>query len=190
MRILIVTPLFPPDTAPSAQYTKELARRLSSRHEVTILLYGHLPEYIPNVKLVSVDKRRIAPLRIFSFMRELQTSNWLNDIILIQNGPSVELPAQFTLTYTKTPVIYMESDKLALGRSTKNPTYLNIHRQLRKRANAIYGHQNPWPNTKPIIHPLKPYPEKAFRAWEKSWERHLHQIEALLEKNKKYGENS
>lgn len=183
MKILIVTPLFPPDTAPSAVYTKELARRLSSEHQVTVLLYGHLPESIPNVTLVSVDKRRAASWRLWSFMWELQKESSLADIILVQNGPSVELPCLFTLRFRSQPVILVESDQPALQRTNAKPYYKNTHQLLRARVSSIYSATKPWPNEKPLIHPLKPYPEKEMVIWEKSWKQHLQQLETLFIKH-------
>jgi len=182
MKILIVTPLFPPDTAPSAQYTKELAKRLSTEHEVTVLLYGYLPETVPGVTLINIDKRRISPLRVWYFMQRLMGQAALADAILIQNGPSVELPCLFSLRFKTTPIILMESDVPALTRVQKRPNFQYIHEQLRKRVKAVFTKNETWPLERPTIHPLKPSPEKEFVAWEKSWEQHLAKLSTLLKK--------
>jgi glycosyltransferase involved in cell wall biosynthesis len=180
MRILIVTPLFPPDTAPSAKYTKELATRLRKDHEVVVLLYGHTPETIDGVRLITVDKRRPSILRAFSFMHQLQTQAWLADIIIIQNGPSVELPSYFTLEYTKTPIIFMKSDPGAMERLKEKPTYHTLHQRLTRRANAVFAEGKHWPLLRPLIHPLQPYPEKALGNYERSWQKHLDQLHAMI----------
>ena len=182
MKILIVSPLFPPDTAASASYTKELSARLAKDHEVNVLLYGHLPEEVPGVKLLKVDKRQPGILRVFSFMRALQYQSWLNDIVLVQNGPSVELPSFFTLQYTKIPMILMESDPSARKRTMGKPTYNMIYKQLLRRADAVFGKEKTWPLSQPIIHPLKPHPTKELGRYETSWENHCKQLQAIMNK--------
>jgi glycosyltransferase involved in cell wall biosynthesis len=183
MRILIVTPLFPPDTPAAATYTKELARRLSKKHEVTVLLYGYLPETIPGVQLINIDKRRAAPLRLWSFMQRLTGQSALADIVIIQNGPSVELPCFFSLRFKRKPVILMESDAAALVRTQKKPNFQYIHQQLRQRITATFSRNEPWPLERPVVHPLMPYPEREFAAWEESWKQHLTQLDTLFNKH-------
>ena len=71
MRILLITPLYPPDIAGTAPYVKELAERLASAHTVTILTYGHIPELVPNVIIHTVEKSSLLPLRIIRFCIKL-----------------------------------------------------------------------------------------------------------------------
>ena len=71
MRILIATPLFPPDTAPAAVYAKELAARLSGLHEVSVVAYSYIPEQVPGAQIHAVSKRQPVPIRITAFMAAL-----------------------------------------------------------------------------------------------------------------------
>ncbi|MCA9355294.1 hypothetical protein KC865_01955 [Candidatus Kaiserbacteria bacterium] len=181
MRIAILTPLFPPDTTYSAEYTKELAFRLSIKHDVTIVLYGHLPEKINSVHMECVDKRLSPIARAISFLRALQKIPPKQELILIQNGPSVELPTLIKFFFRKIPIILMESDKPALKRTRSNLFQRFIHGILEKKAVYVFAEKDPWPTEKPVIHPLKESPQIALGIWEMSWQRHLNE---LLTKNK------
>lgn len=173
MKILIVTPLFPPDTATSAQYTKELTVRLSAEHEVTTLLYGHLPEQAGTATLVSVDKNCTPPVRTWRLMQQLPELARAHDLILIQNGPSVELACILALRFAKARVVLMESDQPALTRTLRNPFLNAIHDLLAREADCVFGIKEIWPIDKPIIHPLQPKPTAELAAWETSWQEHL-----------------
>jgi hypothetical protein len=183
MRILIVTPLFPPDTAPSASYTKELSRRLATEHEVTVLLYGRLPEDVPGVKLIAIDKRRLPLFRSWSFMSRLTSQAILSDVVLIQNGPSVELPCLFSIQFKKIVTVLMESDPSALTRLESHPTYTNAHRFLKQKVTATYKAEDLWPIEKPLLHPLKAPPEDKLLKWEQSWNNHLNKLQTLMSKD-------
>src|SRR3989344_1419984 len=104
MRILIATPLFPPDIEPSARYIKELAARLKARHQVTILAFTRLPEAIPGVTILSVDKKKPRLVRIFTFFIKALVALQTNDIVYVQNGPSVELPIRLAMLIRSRPV--------------------------------------------------------------------------------------
>ena len=181
MKLLIVTPLFPPDTTDSAKHVKELSARLS-KDGVTVLLYGHLPEKSPTINYVCVDKRQSLLDRVFKFTQSfIQESKQANAIIL-QNGPSVELPALLASLFTKAPIIFMLSDTPALLRTKKHWPAKIIHSLLRQRCAHILDKKNisSWPPPKPIIHPLKAYPESAMKEFEKKWNEYLTLIRQLF----------
>jgi len=183
MKILILSPLFPPDTAPSAIYVKELATRLSS-HEVSILLYGHLPEKIPGVRLFCIDKRKSILGRAVSFIKKLNGSVRENEIVIIQNGPSVEFPSLFSLWFTKTPVILMESDISALERTNSQWLQKTIYSMLKKRANLVLSKENiNIPPPKPLIHSLKENSDSEINSYERIWTEHLKKVEEILKEH-------
>lgn len=181
MKILILSPLFPPDTAPSSQYVKELVTRLVY-HKVTVLLYGHLPEEVQDVKYVCVDKRDSVLTRAFLFTKHLVNLARKHDLIIIQNGPSVELPSLITLWFIRLPVILMESDAPAMNRTLNYWLYGTIHRLIRRRALLTIRANDTslWPLPRPQIHPLKPFPIEEMRLYEDSWQTHLKALQALL----------
>lgn len=125
MKILILSPLFPPDTGAPASYVKELATRLEPHHTVTIHIYGYLPEHVHGVTIVSTDKRTSLPHRLFLFTRTLFSHREKFDLILVNNAPSVELPFLFFWLVTRVPYVLIESDPLA--KKNMNGLYKCIH---------------------------------------------------------------
>jgi hypothetical protein len=118
MKLLILTPLFPPDTGAPAAYVKTLLTHLSG-HEVTIVVYGYLPESAPCQEIITIDKR-------WSKVHLLLKSTWTllkkgnqADQIIINNGPLTELPAFFASFFLKTPLTLCISDPLAIKASQR-----------------------------------------------------------------------
>ncbi len=135
MKILILTPLFPPDTGDPSTYVKELSERLAPDHSVTVLLYGHLPEAVPGVTLRAVDKR--APLlnRLTAFTFSLLKEVRGVDVVLINNGPSTELPFLLVSPFVRTKSILIESDPLATTAATTG-IYSRVHTYLTARVTS------------------------------------------------------
>ena len=71
MKILIATPLFPPETGDSAQYIQELALHLKEGHEITILTYANHIETIAGVEIKTVKKNTPLFVRLFHYTRTL-----------------------------------------------------------------------------------------------------------------------
>lgn len=93
MRILLITPLYPPDLGDQAIYIKELAIRLSKNASVELLTYGDYPEEIPEVKITTVSKRLPLIVRLGAFFLQLWQASQGTDIIYVSDGASVGLPA-------------------------------------------------------------------------------------------------
>lgn len=180
MKLLIASPLFPPDTAASALYVKELAAHLQ-QHEVTLLLYGHLPEHVQGATFVCVDKRKQPLHRIIQFTTNLITKSKQADYVLLQNGPSVELPTLVASFFTRTPLILCLSDTPAHNRTKVGWMSNRIHQLLQKRSLAVLDPtQIFWPPQKPTIHPLRELPETALQAYESAWLKHIEVIESYI----------
>jgi len=58
MKILIVTPIFPPEIGGPATYVWELVKRLKTKHEVTVICFSNHLKKIPGIKII--------PLRLSS----------------------------------------------------------------------------------------------------------------------------
>jgi hypothetical protein len=134
MKILILSPLFPPDTGAPASYTKELADRLGKVANTKLLVYGFLPEKVIGVTTLNVDKRTLLPLRIFRFTASLLRQQ--SDLILVNNAPSIELPLLLISFIRRTPFVLLLSDPIALAAS-KHGLYAFIHKAVTKRAKKI-----------------------------------------------------
>lgn len=171
MRILIITPLFPPDVTVPASYAKELVSRLlTSGHEVTILLYGHHPEAIPGVTYRTVSKQQHILPRLVSFTRMLFSLRSQFDYFVLLNGPSTELPFALLTPLLKSPVMLIDNDMDA----AQNKSFL---RKLIRIWILHSGAKHLTPTqtvlVRPEIHPLLPFPTEAREAYDSAWGTHL-----------------
>ena len=168
MRVLVVTPLYPPEVADAAAYAKELARRLSKDHEVTVVAYAHLPEQMPGVTVVSVDKHRPRFARLRAFRKALIHASRTADAVIAINGASVELPI---LLSSLPKTIFCLADKAAHERAGL------IEQFAFARACTVVREV---PGTKPEILPLEPEPTNALATWKRAWREHLQTLENIL----------
>jgi hypothetical protein len=136
MKILILSPLFPPDTGAPADYVKELATRLGAEHQTELLVYGYLPESVSHVPCTAIDKRTSLLFRLFSLTRTLLKKSHKTDLILANNAPSIELPLLITSLLRKTPYILLLSDPIA-NAASMNGWYKTLHQLVAKRAKTI-----------------------------------------------------
>jgi hypothetical protein len=132
MKILILSPLFPPDTGAPASYVKELATTVAQKHETTLLIYGYLPEAVESVSIQAIDKRSSLPVRLFLFTKSLLAQKNY-DLLLVNNAPSIELPLFFVLLFKRMSFVLIESDPRALKVSDRG-WYGWLHTQIKKRA--------------------------------------------------------
>ena len=69
MKIILTAPMYPPETAKPALYVKELAKRLKEKkHEIVVITYSNIPEKVPGVRIVAINKRLPLPIRLFLFV--------------------------------------------------------------------------------------------------------------------------
>lgn len=177
MRIVIATPLYPPDIALPAPYVKELARRLSTTHEVTVVTYGHYPEVIPGVRILAMSKRYPLPLRLVAFFLLLMRALKGADTLIIENGPSVELPAGVLARITSVRLIMHLGDVAAHERAQVSSLLGRIERFAQKHAQAVLSDI---PKPAPEILPFGDPDLASFKEYEASWNTHLAKVEAVL----------
>lgn len=170
MRILIATPLFPPDIAEPAPYVKELATRLSASDQVTVLMYGHLPEKVSGVPYVCIDKRAHLLTRLYQYSRALLRASRDADVVHVLNGPSTELPALILTLFSRTPVVFQIGDPRAHAQASIHWYFNILERLVRMRAHVVLTSV---PLPKPEVLPFAPRPTEALLAYEHSWELHL-----------------
>ncbi|MEY3784103.1 MAG: hypothetical protein RLZZ230_425 [Candidatus Parcubacteria bacterium] len=134
MRITILSPLFPPDVGAPAPYAKTLAEKLFA-HTITLIVFIHLPEAVPNIKPITIDKRWSKARQLIKALQELIKASRQTDIILVNNGLSTELPVLICSYFIKTPILLCLSDNRAIEASTKG-FYHFIHKRLCRRVTA------------------------------------------------------
>lgn len=181
MNIVIITPLFPPDIGDPAPYTKELAKRLAG-HTVTVWCYGHLPEKVAGVEIHTVSKRSSLMLRMLRLTKALYSNAKQDDILCVQNGASVELPAVIVSLLTRTPLVYAISDAIAQKHTQQSLLRGIVAKIARKRAVTVIEDSSgaPLPLHKPEVLPLSPYPESAIEQYETAWKHHLSQLNEIF----------
>lgn len=177
MRILIASPLYPPDIAEPAPYTKECARRLGGHHSVTIVTYGNFPEKIPGVRIVHTSKRRPLPVRLFIYTLVLLKEAIQADVIYAQNGASVELPAVIVSFVTNTPLYGHIADQSAHEHAKKSFVLRFVEKFFFARARKVIPYQ---PLARPEILPFKPRPDAELTMFENIWQNHIVALEREL----------
>lgn len=178
MKIVITTPLFPPDIEPVAQYGKELAGRLAQgkQHQVTVATYGKFPELIPQVSFITTDKKMPLFVRLPLYTLRLLKAALTADVLYVQNGASVELPALLVVSILRTPLVFFLTDKNAEKQTEKKLLQKKVTQALCKRSRAIITEL---PKGKPEILSLCPHPEQEFVVYETSWTKHLQELSTI-----------
>ena len=128
MKIVLATPLYPPEIAEPAPYVKELAKRLSGRHAVTIVAYTRLPEKVSGVSIIVVDKHKPLFIRLVVYFFTLLRAAWHADIVYAMNGASVELPAALVALVTRRPFVFHIGDSVAHERAKQKQLLRFIER--------------------------------------------------------------
>jgi len=169
MSTVILTPLFPPDPSPSALYTKLLAENLPS-DSLSVIAFGDLPESVAGVTMYPISKRRNKLLRVLDCLSQLFRSQ--PQTLLIQNGPSVELPALIYSFLKKTTLIYIISDHAAQQDQSWLRSY--VARSLQKKASVIISlPENQTIHLKPEWLPFAEVDQITQRAHDTWWTEHL-----------------
>lgn len=177
MKIVLATPLYPPDVAWPAPYTKELARRLSPAHTVSIVTYGDLPEHIDGVVITAISKRAPRLIRLIRYTRALIKAAHNADLIYAENGASVELPLVITSFLSRTPIVLHVGDERAHKRASSQLPLKSIYNAARSSAKKVLTDS---PVPRPEILPFKEYPTNEMAAYEASWHKHLETLEDLF----------
>lgn len=105
MRIVLATPIFPPETGGPATYTRELAERLKQAHEITVVTYADAPEAMAGVKMVAISKEKPLLSRLAAYFFALRSESKKADIIYVQNAVAAGLPAALVGMVTGKPVV-------------------------------------------------------------------------------------
>jgi hypothetical protein len=176
MRILLLSPLYPPDIAPPAPYTKELLKHLKD-HQTGLLTYGQMPEQVPGAHIEAIGKRQILPVRLWKYTVALAKEVKKVDVIYAQNGASVELPLLTVSLFASIPIVLCFGDTTAHARTTTHPLLRYLERLMQARASAVVIKLPP---ERPIILPLEPRPTEALTVYETAWSAHIKELENIF----------
>src|SRR3989344_3161628 len=148
MKIILATPLYPPEISNTASYVKELAKILSSKHEIIVLTYGYMPEKVRGVRIYTINKNKPLPVRLFLYFLALWQISKGTDIIYAQNGASVELPIAIISMLRRIPVVLSFSDSEAYLRASQKGIMRFIENLVIKKSASVVKDV---PVRKPII---------------------------------------
>lgn len=175
MRIAILTPLFPPDIGEPAPYTKLLAEKLSKHHPVTVFLYGHLPEQAGTATLVTTDKRLWLLLRLAIYTLKLLLQQHRYDLLIVNNGPSTELPSLSLAVLRRKSTILVLSDPLAQAQASAG-SYKLLHEFFKKRVSKTINVTLENSRTKPEMLPFTAFEPSVVTEHETWWKGHLEEL--------------
>lgn len=118
VKIIIASPLFPPEIEDIAIYTKNLAEHLKEKHQVQILAYAGNFEKISGVEIFTVDKKEAIFFRIFNYFIKLKQLAEKADVIYVDNSVASALPAILVkILYSKVVVVnFFEDEALKRAR--------------------------------------------------------------------------
>lgn len=119
MKIVIATPLYPPEIGTPAAYVKKLGQHLSSKHEVTIVAYARTVEHAEGVNVITVNKQRPLFVRLFAYTAALLRETSGADIIYVQRAMASGLPALIVGRFRNIPVVLNFIDDEAWERATR-----------------------------------------------------------------------
>ena len=105
MKILLATPLYPPEIGGPATYTIELTERLHREHEITIVAYASTSVHVEGARLVTVSKKRPLPVRILKYTWVMWRESRGKDIIYAQNAVAAGFPSVIVGLLRRIPVI-------------------------------------------------------------------------------------
>lgn len=120
MKILIATPIYPPEIGGPATYTKELVERWHDEHELTVVAITNNTVELPGSKLIPVDKQLSLPLRLFKFFVAVYKASKDTDVLYVQNAMAAGLPTVLAGMLRKKPVVLKFVGDEAWERATQH----------------------------------------------------------------------
>lgn len=147
MKILITTPLFPPELHHPAHFSKNLATHLSRHHTVDLLVYSDNPESLLVGKVINIPKKKNLFLKIPIFIKKSYDVLKNADVVILNQAGFFSLLA-FLLAklLSKKIIVKMKEDESGEKKKQfgKNYTQLKLRlidamqKFILKRANTIF----------------------------------------------------
>jgi len=105
MKIVLATPIYPPEIGGPATYTKELVHKLEQGHDITIVAYTEDRRDPEGATLISISKQAWLPLRLWRFYKAVKQAAKQADVLYVQNAMAAGLPTVLAGMRTGTPVV-------------------------------------------------------------------------------------
>ena len=120
MKILVATPIYPPEIGGPATYAKELAKHLHEKHNITIVAYTDVRGPFPGTKLIAVSKKQPLPVRLVKFFLAVWKASQWCDLIYVQNAMAAGLPVALVSIFRKKPFVLKFVGDEAWERATQH----------------------------------------------------------------------
>src|SRR3569623_1309115 len=105
MRIVIATPIYPPEIGGPATYARELSVRLAKSEQRPVVAYSDEAQVVEGTKLVLVAKSQGLLMRLWQFFFAVLREAHKADVIYVQNAVAAGLPSVLAGKMLKKPVI-------------------------------------------------------------------------------------
>lgn len=120
MRLIIATPIYPPEIGGPATYTKELCERIHDKYDITVIAYTDAHDAFSGTKLISIPKNRPLLTRLVKFTFALYQAAKNADVIYVQNAMAAGLPVAIVKMLTGKPYILKFVGDEAWERATQH----------------------------------------------------------------------
>lgn len=120
MKLIIATPIYPPEIGGPATYTKELCERIAHKHNITVITYTNSAEAFPGTHLIPVGKGRPLPIRLVLFFIKLLRIARDYNVIYVQNAMAAGLPVALVSMLTGVPFVLKFVGDEAWERATQH----------------------------------------------------------------------
>lgn len=105
MKIVIATPVYPPEIGGPATYTVELANRIKDKHNIIIVTFADNPIILDGTKFLYTSKKRPLLIRLLLFFLKLLFASRSADVIYVQNAMAAGLPAMLVSKLLRKPLV-------------------------------------------------------------------------------------
>ena len=120
MKIIIATPIYPPEIGGPATYTKELVEKLHEKHDLTVIAYANNPKALDGSTLIAINKNTSMPIRLWKFFLAIMSEAKSADVIYVQNAMAAGLPAMLAGLIKRKPVVLKFVGDEAWERATQH----------------------------------------------------------------------
>ena len=131
MKIILATPVYPPEIGGPATYTKELCAHIAGTHNITVVAYTDSSIPFPGTVLVSVSKRERLIIRILKYIRALWVASRGADLIYVQSTMAAGFPVAIVSMFLNVPFVLKFVGDEAWERATQ-------HRLTEKRLEDFF----------------------------------------------------
>lgn len=119
MKIIITTPLYLPEIAEPAPYTKEAGTILSQYYDVSILTYSNIRDHSPDSKITTILKNQPTIIKLLRYFYKLFVLSRNHDLIYAQGGISTSLPSVLVGLINSKRVVFRFNEDEAWERSKR-----------------------------------------------------------------------